>query len=83
MLHQIPHKGDFMTEEEKQAIRASFAGKRVSQMTEIERKVFDEDFQYGVRAKPSLPHSTAEPDPRKVSLMSVSRILKRMGLTRK
>ena len=44
MLHQIPHKGDFMTEEEKQAIRASFAGKRVSQMTEIERKVFDEDF---------------------------------------
>lgn len=37
-----------MTEDEKQAIRASFAGKKVSQMTALERKVFDEDFQYGV-----------------------------------
>ena len=36
-----------MTEEEKQAIRASFAGKRVSQMSALERQVFDEDFQYG------------------------------------
>lgn len=36
-----------MTEEEKQAIRASFAGKRVSQMTALERQVFDEDFRYG------------------------------------
>ena len=33
-----------MTEDEKQAIRTSFAGKRVSQMTALERKVFDEDF---------------------------------------
>ncbi len=40
-----------MTEDEKQAVRASFAGKRVSQMTELERKVFDEDFQYGVAAR--------------------------------
>lgn len=72
-----------MTEVEKQAIRASFAGKRVSQMTEIERKVFDEDFQYGVRAKPSLQHSTAEPITQKNSLTTVSRIFKRMGLGRK
>ena len=34
-----------MTEDEKQAIRTSFACKKVSQMTELERKVFDEDFQ--------------------------------------
>lgn len=72
-----------MTEEEKQAIRASFAGKRVSQMTEIERKVFDEDFQYGVRAQPSLQQSTVDPSTRKNSLTTVSRIFKRMGLGRK
>jgi hypothetical protein len=30
-----------MTEEEKQALRKSFAGKSVSQMTPDERKVFD------------------------------------------
>jgi hypothetical protein len=40
-----------MTEEEKAAIRASYAGKRVSEMTEIERKVFDEGFQYGFGAQ--------------------------------
>ena len=43
-----------MTEQEKHAIRASFAGKRVSQMTALERKVFDEDFQYGVATRGSL-----------------------------
>jgi len=42
-----------MTEEEKQAIRASFAVKRVSQIAALERKVFDEDFQYGVAARSS------------------------------
>ena len=42
-----------MTEDEKQAIRASFAGKKVSQMTELELKVFDEDFQYGVAGRSS------------------------------
>ena len=33
-----------MTEDEKQAIRASFIGKKVSQMTALERKVYDEVF---------------------------------------
>ena len=42
-----------MTEDEKQAIRASFAGKKVSQMTALERKVFDEGFQYGVADRSS------------------------------
>ena len=42
-----------MTEEEKQMLRNSFAGKAVSQMTPDERKVFDEDFQYGFGNKPA------------------------------
>ena len=37
-----------MTEDEKQALRDSFAGKSVSQMTPGERKIFDADFQYGL-----------------------------------
>lgn len=67
-----------MTEDEKRAIRASFAGKRVSQMTESERKVFDADFQYGVAARGS--QSTGEiksSDKRKSTLSS---ILKSLGL---
>ena len=36
-----------MTEDEKQTLRNSFAGKKVSQMSPAEREVFDEDFQYG------------------------------------
>ena len=36
-----------MTEEEKQALRKSFAGKTVSQMTTEERRLFDKEFQYG------------------------------------
>lgn len=40
-----------MTEDQKQTIWASFASKRVSQMTTLERKVFDKDFQYGVPAR--------------------------------
>ena len=37
-----------MTEDEKQALRDSFLGKPVSQMTSEERTVFDADFQYGL-----------------------------------
>ena len=40
-----------MTEEKKQALRNSFAGKAVSEMTAEERKVFDQDFQYGFGKK--------------------------------
>ena len=65
-----------MTEDEKQAIRASFAGKRVSQMTALERKVFDEDFQYGVsagsRQKEASRGSATKPS-----------IWRRMGFSRK
>jgi predicted metal-binding protein len=68
-----------MTEEEKQAIRASFAGKRVSQMTEIERKVFDEDFQYGVIAQSGNRSSANERSASKGFGTSVSRFLDRLG----
>ena len=69
-----------MTEEEKQAIRASFAGKRVSQMTALERKVFDEDFQYGVAARSSAKNVAVKGLNKRQS--TVSSILKLLGLTK-
>lgn len=69
-----------MTEDEKQAIRASFAGKKVSQMTAIERKVFDEDFQYDVAARSSEKNVTVASSDKKKS--TVSSILKRLGLAK-
>ena len=66
-----------MTEDEKQAIRASFAGKRVSQMTALERKVFDEDFQYGVAARGSQNAVEVQSAVKKTGIPS---ILKRFSL---
>ena len=66
-----------MTEDEKQAIRASFAGKRVSQMTALERKVFDEDFQYGVAARGSQNVVEVQSAVKKTGIAS---ILKRFSL---
>ena len=69
-----------MTEEEKQAIRASFAGKKVSQMTALERKVFDEDFQYGVAARSTQKSGAVNgSDKRQTRLSSV---LQRLGLSK-
>ena len=69
-----------MTEEEKQAIRASFAGKRVSQMTALERKVFDEDFQYGVAAQSPEKNVAVKGLNKRQS--TVTYILKRLGITK-
>ena len=66
-----------MTEQEKQAIRASFAGKRVSQMTALARKVFDEDFQYGVAARGSQNVVEVQSVVKKTGIPS---ILKRFSL---
>jgi hypothetical protein len=41
-----------MTEDEKQTMRKSFAGKKVSQMSLAEREVHDEYFQYGFGSPP-------------------------------
>jgi hypothetical protein len=69
-----------MTEDEKQAIRASFAGKKVSQMTALERKVFDEDFQYGVADRSSAKNvAVINSDQKKSTLSS---ILRRFGLSK-
>ena len=66
-----------MTEDEQQAIRASFAGKRVSQMTALERKVFDEDFQYGVATRGSQNAEEVQSAVKKTGIVS---ILKRFSL---
>ena len=49
-----------MTEEEKEALRKSFAGKAVSQMTPEERKLFDEEFQYGFGNQPKQKPTVAK-----------------------
>jgi hypothetical protein len=69
-----------MTEDEKQAIRASFAGKKVSQMTALERKVFDEDFQYGLAGRSSSKSVTVANSNQSQSRFSS--VLKRLGLTK-
>jgi hypothetical protein len=69
-----------MTEDEKQAIRTSFAGKKVSQMTAIERKVFDEDFQYGVAARSSQTTVAVKGFNKRQSRLSS--ILQRLGLNK-
>ncbi|MDC0913638.1 hypothetical protein OAQ47_06930 [Paracoccaceae bacterium] len=43
-----------MTDDEKQALRNSMAGKKVSEMTTQERKLFDQEFQYGFKDKPQI-----------------------------
>ena len=43
-----------MTNDEKQALRNSMAGKKVSEMTAQERELFDQEFQYGFKDKPQI-----------------------------
>ena len=43
-----------MTDDEKQALRTSMAGKKVSEMTAQERELFDQEFQYGFKDKPQI-----------------------------
>ena len=49
-----------MNEEERQALRNSFAEKKVSEMTPRERELFDKEFQYGFARK-----SNSKVDPAK------------------
>jgi len=80
-MHSIKKvKRSKMTEDEKQAIRASFAGKKVSQMTAFERKVFDEDFQYGVAGRSSQTTVAVKGFNKRQS--TVSSILRRLGLNK-
>ena len=43
-----------MSDDEKQALRNSIAGKKVSEMTVQEHKLFDQEFQYGLNDTPQI-----------------------------
>ena len=43
-----------MSDNEKQSLRNSMAGKKVSEMTAQERELFDQEFQYGLNDKPQI-----------------------------
>ena len=72
-----------MTEEEKQIIRVSYAGKRVSQMTKLERQVFDEDFLYGFSAEPKRNGSATSFSNTETKMSMTSKVLRRLGLGRR
>ena len=75
--------GTVMTEDEKQALRDSFTGKPVSQMTPDERKVFDADFQYGFGNAPVKNQVTTKAALPKILPTSTLKFLQRMGLAQK
>ena len=43
-----------MSDNEKQPLRISMAGKKVSEMTAQERELFDQEFQFGFKKKPQI-----------------------------
>ena len=43
-----------ITDDEKQALKNSVAGKKVSEMTALERKLCDQEFKYGFKDKPQI-----------------------------
>ena len=43
-----------MSDNEKQPLRISMAGKKVSEITAQERELFDQEFQYGFKGKPQI-----------------------------
>jgi len=71
------------TEDEKQTLRNSFAGKKVSQMSPAEREVFDEDFQYGFGNPPIENRGTPKAKLPKILPTSTLKVLQRMGLAQK
>ena len=71
-----------MTEEEKQALRNSLAGKAVSEMTAEERKVFGQDFQDGFGKKPAINLAVVKSTPPVRSKASTLTVLKLMSLVR-
>ena len=43
-----------MSDNEKQPLRISMAGKKVSEITAQERELFNQEFQYGFKGKPQI-----------------------------
>ena len=69
-----------MTDDEKQALRISMAGKKVSEMTAQERELFDQEFQYGFKDKPQIkPTDIKSPLPSKPKDLTMG-FLSRMNL---
>ena len=52
-----------MTDEEKQALRNSMAGKKVSEMTAQERELFDQEFQDGLNDTPQIKRAALKSKP--------------------
>ena len=69
-----------MTEEEKETLRKSFAGKAVSQMTPEERKWLDAEFQYGLGNQPKQNPTVANSPLPAAPTGSTMSFLKRMNL---
>ena len=67
-----------MTDEEKQALRNSMAGKKVSEMTAQERELFDQEFQYGLndtsKIKRAALKSKPPSKPKDLTMGSLSRM---------
>ena len=67
-----------MTEEEKQALRNSYSGKKVSKMTPEERELFDKEFQYGFsndpNSKPTSKNSKPLPKPKDLTMAFLYRM---------
>ena len=67
-----------MTEKEKQELRNSFSGKKVSEMTPEERELFDKEFQYGFsndpNSKPTSKKSKLLPKPKDLTIGFLSRM---------
>ena len=72
-----------MTEDEKQTLRKSFAGKKVSQMSRAEREVYEEDFQYSFGSSRIDNRTSANTKLPKILPTSTLNILQRMGLAQK
>ena len=52
-----------MTDDQKQALRNSMAGKKVSEMTAQERELFDQEFRYGFKNKPQIKRAALKSKP--------------------
>ena len=69
-----------MTEEEKETLGKSLAGKAVPQMTPEERKLFDAEFQYGFGNQPKQKPTVANSPLPAAPTGSTMSFLKRMNL---
>lgn len=67
-----------MTKEEKQAFRKSSCGKKVSEMTQEERELFDNEFHYGFSnipySKPNSKRSRPLLKPKDLTMSFLSRM---------